>query len=121
MGGDDCFEEVRCLCGAGPPARNPECRCHRCLQRALGGQKYLNKVAIANTWLLALESQEERGWRGVQLLSSLSLGGLPPPLTLWNAAPSKDQLETGLRCAFCFRASYQTYQLFYKYKAENRK
>lgn len=81
----------------------------------------MNNVAIPNTWLLALESWEERGWRGVQPLTSTSFRGLPPPLTLRNPAPSKDQLETGQRFAFSFRASYQTYQLFYKYKPENRK
>jgi len=81
----------------------------------------MNNAAIPNTRLLASESREERGWRGVQPLSSPARGGLPLPLALWNPAPSKDQLETGQRFAFSFRASYQMYQLFYKYKPENRK
>lgn len=40
----------------------------------------MNNVAIPNTWLLALENQEDKGWRDVQPLSSLPLGQFPLPL-----------------------------------------
>lgn len=79
----------------------------------------MTDVAIPNVWLLALESQEKRGWWGVQTPFLPSLRGLPLPLIFWNSAPSRDQLETGQR--FGFSVNYQTYQLFYKYKTENRK
>lgn len=76
----------------------------------------MNDVAIPNIWLLG-------GTGLVGCAAPLLAVSRRGPPTSHPLEPSCQQrpVETGQRFAFSFRASNQTYQLFYKYKPENRK